>query len=225
MFTREKIGMMLAELMGTFVLATVFIASASYFNFTAPWYVSIAAGITYATLVAMLSKVSGAHFNPAITIGVWSLRRITATTAVVYITMQLFGGILSLAFVEYITGADILRQGLSSINGQIFTSEMVGAAVFGMGIAAVIMQKLEGLYAACTAGASLTLGVLIASIAASGYINPAVALATNTWDMTVVLAPILGVLLGMNIYSLFFAPEKSLIFLDRKIKLPTRHKK
>jgi hypothetical protein len=51
---------------------------------------------------------------------------------------------------------------------------------------------------------------LVASVAAPGFLNPAVALAANAWSTTVVLAPILGSLLGMNLYSLFIAPRESL---------------
>jgi len=224
MFTRDKVGMILAEFMGTFVLATVFIAAASYFNFTAPWYVSIAAGLSYALLVSVLLKVSGAHFNPAVTIGFWTIRKVSTITALLYVSVQMFGGILALAFVEYISRTDILAQGLGSIDGRIFMSELVGAFVFGVGIAAVSMRQLEDLHASFIAGASLTVGVLIASIAATGYINPAVALASNTWDLTVVSAPIVGVVLGMNTYSLFLAPEKSLLPKKRKISLSTRKK-
>jgi len=225
MFTRQKVGIILAEFVATFLLATVFIAAASYFNFTAPWYVSIAVGIAYAMTHTVFSKISGAHANPAITIGLWTLRKIPSVNAIIYVSAQLLGGVLSLAFVEYVTGTDILSQGLSSVDGRIFLSEMVGAALFGTGVAAVIMQKLEGLQASFTVGISLTVGVLIASIASVGYINPAVSLANNTWDLTVVIAPVIGVILGMNTYSLFFAPEKSLLQRNsRKLKTSTRKK-
>jgi len=224
MFSREKVGMILAEFVGTFILATVAIAAASYFNFTAPWYVSIAVGITLATLVAVIGKVSGSHVNPAVTAGLWTLRKISAVTALVYISAQMLGGVLSLAFVEYVTNTDIIAQGMTSIDGRIFLAEMIGAAVFGVGVAAAVMQKLEGFYASFTIGASLMLGILVASLAGPGFLNPAVALANNTWDLTVVVAPILGVILGMNTYSLFFAPEKSLISRSRKLNLSTRKK-
>jgi glycerol uptake facilitator-like aquaporin len=216
MFTREKIGIILAELSGTFILAVVAIAAASYFNFTAPWYVSIAVGTALATLVAVIGTVSGAHVNPAITLGLWTLRKISTSYAVVYIAAQMLGGILALAFVEYVTDVEILQQGFSSVDGRIFFSEMVGAAVFGLGVASAVMRKLEGLQASFTIGASLTVGILIASIAGPGYINPAIALANNTWDWTVVFAPIVGVIVGMNLYSLFLAPENALLARNNK---------
>lgn len=211
MFDRQKIGVIVAEFFGTGILATVAIAAASYFNFTAPWYVSIAVGTTLAALVATIGKVSGAHVNPAITLGLWTLRKIPTPQAAVYIASQLLGGAVALVFVEYVTASDVLQQGVGSVDSRIFVAEMVGAAVFGFGVAATVMQKLEGLYAAFAIGASLTLGVLIASLAAPGYINPAVALANNTWDKTVVIAPLLGSVVGMNIYSMFLAPTSSLV--------------
>ncbi len=211
MFSRENIGRIVAEFVGTFILASVAIGAAGYFKFTAPWYVSIAVGLTLAMLVTTIGKVSGAHVNPGVTIGLWTLRKISSTYAVAYIAAQLLGGIISFAFVEYVTNTDILAKGLGTLDGRVFVAEMIGAAVFGFGIAAVILQKLEGYYAAFGIGASLTVGILVASIAGPGYINPAVALANNTWDKTIIFAPIFGIVLGMNLYSLMLAPASSLI--------------
>ena len=210
MFDRQKIGVIVAEFVGTFILASVAIGAAGYFNFTAPWYVSIAVGMTLAGLVAMIGRVSGAHVNPAITIGLWTLRKVPTPKAIVYVASQMLGGATALAFVEYVTNNDIVQQGFSTIDSRIFVAEMMGAAVFGMGVAAAVLQKLEGFYLAFAVGVSLMIGILVASIAAPGYLNPAVALANNTWDWTVVVAPVLGAVVGMNVYSLFLAPTSSL---------------
>lgn len=210
MFDRDKIGMIVAEFLGTAILAVTAIAAASYFNFTAAWYVSIAAGTTLAVIVALIGRVSGAHVNPAITLGLWTLKKIPTTQAIVYISSQLLGGAVALAFVEYVTSTDILSVGATSIIGNVFVAEMVGSAVFGMGVASAVTQKLEGFYLSFTVGASLMIGILIASNGGNGFINPAVALANNAWDITTVIAPLLGSIVGMNIYSMFFAPSSSL---------------
>ena len=210
MFDRNKVGMIVAEFLGTAMLALVIVGAARYFNFTAPWYVGIAAAVAFATIYGTVGRVSGAHLNPAITLGLWTLKKIPTPQALVYVASQLLGGAVALAFVEYVTNSDVLARGMSVFDTRVFVAEMVGAAVFGFGFAAVVMQKLEGLHAAFTAGASLMLGVLIASVAAPGFINPAVALAENSWDRTVVLAPVVGVIVGMNLYSLFLAPPSSL---------------
>lgn len=210
MFDRNKVGMMVAEFLGTAMLALVIIGAARYFNFTAPWYVGLAAGLALAVLVLTLGRVSGAHLNPAITVGLWTLKKIPTAQAGVYIAVQLLGGAMALALVEYTTGSDVLANGMSTFDLRVFVAEMAGALVFGFGVAAAVFQKLEGLEKAFTIGFSLTLGILVAAMAAPGFINPAIALAQNSWDRTVILAPVVGVILGMNLYSLFLAPEKSL---------------
>jgi glycerol uptake facilitator-like aquaporin len=72
------------------------------------------------------------------------------------------------------------------------------------------MQKIEGMQAAFTVGMSLFIGVLIAAMVAPGFLNPAVALASNSWDKTTVIAPLIGSVIGMNLYSFFLAPTDSL---------------
>jgi len=210
MLERKKMGVIVAEFLGTMMLALVIIGSAKYFNFTAPWYVGLAAAMALATLVGTIGKVSGAHVNPAITAGLWTLRKIPTPTAVIYIAAQLLGGATALAIVEYVTNGDVVASGMSTLDGRVFLAEALGAAVFGFGVAAVVMQKIEGMQAAFTIGASLFLGVLVAAMAAPGFLNPAVALANNSWDKTTVIAPILGSVIGMNIYSFFLAPTSSL---------------
>ena len=218
MFTRDKIAMMVAEFIGTFVLAAVAIGAAGYFNFTAPWYVSVALGVTLASLVVVLGRASGAHLNPAITIGAWTIKKITLIETFIYLAMQLLGATAALAFVEYTTNNDILQQGFTSIDTRIFVAELVGAAVFGFGVAAALTRKLEIYQSAFIIGSSFMIGILIASIAAPGYINPAIALANNTWDWTVVSAPILGVVAGMNIYNLFIESERDILLSSSTVK-------
>jgi glycerol uptake facilitator protein len=210
MLERKKMGVIVAEFLGTMILALVVIGAAKYFNFTAPWYVGMAAAIALATLVGTIGKVSGAHVNPAITAGLWTLKKIPTPTALIYIAAQLLGGASALAIVEYVTNSDVVASGMSTMDGRVFLAEALGTAIFGFGVAAVVMQKLDGMQAAFTVGASLFLGVLVAAMAAPGFLNPAVALANNSWDKTTVIAPLLGSIVGMNVYSFFLAPSDSL---------------
>jgi glycerol uptake facilitator-like aquaporin len=216
MLQRQKVGLLVAEFFGTAILTLVIIGAAKYFNFTAPWYVGLAAGVALAVLVGTIGKVSGAHVNPAITLGLWTLRRIPTTTAIAYVAAQLLGGLTAFVFVEYVTNTDILSGGLGVLDGRIFLAEMTGTAVFAFGVAAVVMQKIEGMQAAFTIGASLFLGVLVAAMAGPGFLNPAVALANNSWDKTTVIAPLIGSVVGMNLYSFFLAPPESLLSVKSK---------
>ena len=197
--------MLFAEYIGTIMLTlSVLIVSNMFGLGTGPWYTAVTVGATLALIVTMFGAISGAHVNPAVTIALWTLKKIQTTNALVYIAAQMLGGISALLFYNYVTNSSLAEAGSSTFEWRVFVAEMTGAAVFGAGILAAISQKLETSYTALMIGASLTLGVLIASLASAGFLNPALALGNNAWDKTFVIAPIVGLVIGMNLYSLLF---------------------
>ena len=57
-------------------------------------------------------------------------------------------------------------------------------------------------------GASLLMGIMFASIAANGILNPAVALGIGSFSLSYVLGPIVGSLIGFNLYHYMFGKKK-----------------
>lgn len=57
--------------------------------------VALAHGLALAVLVSALGAVSGGHFNPAVTFGVWITGRIEAARAGMYVVAQLVGAVLA----------------------------------------------------------------------------------------------------------------------------------
>jgi MIP family channel proteins len=55
--------------------------------------VALGHGLALAVLVSALGAVSGAHFNPAVTLAVWIMGRITPTRAALYVVAQLVGAL------------------------------------------------------------------------------------------------------------------------------------
>ena len=55
--------------------------------------VALAHGLALAVLVSALGAVSGGHFNPAVTFGVWITGRIEPVRAALYVGAQLIGGL------------------------------------------------------------------------------------------------------------------------------------
>jgi glycerol uptake facilitator-like aquaporin len=207
MFSKEKLSVLVAEFLGTAMLASVVLMVGHLFGGgTAAWYTALSAGVTLALLVGVFGHVSGAHVNPAVTIGLWSLKKIAMMDAAVYVAAQLLGGAAALLFYNYATGDSLPNVGGAEFVWSVFWVEVVGAALFGMGIASVVTQKLEGYYAAVTIGMSLTVGALVASVASAGFLNPAVALGYNSWNVTLVAAPIIGMVVGMQVYATLLAP-------------------
>ena len=209
MFGREKLNKVFAEFTGTLLLAlSVLVVSHMFGLGTAAWYISLTAGVALMLIVAKLGHVSGAHVNPAVTIGLWTIKKINSNNAVVYIASQMLGGAVALLFYNYLINGSLAPSGSGEFVWRVFWGEAAGAIIFGAGIASAIDQKMEGFYKAFTIGASLAAGALLASVASAGYLNPAVALANNSWDKTLVVAPIFGIIVGMNSYMALFASKK-----------------
>jgi len=222
MFGKSKLAMIVAEFLGTGVLTSV-VLSVSHSQLGIAYFIALAAGLVLIAMTFALGGVSGAHLNPAITIGLWSARRIRTLPAVVYIAAQLLGGICAYLLYTYFVNQHWPNSG--KFDSRIMVAEVVGAFVFSLGWAATVYQKMENAKAAAVVGVSLALGIFIASSASAGLLNPAVALGARTWVWgTYVLGPILGAVIGFNLYALLFAPGESL--LDRvKAKVPANKKK
>src|SRR4051812_23469970 len=99
---RNKIAMIVAEFLGTGVLTTVILA-VSKSNIGIPYFISLIAGLTLAGVTLVFFQVSGAQFNPAITLALWSARRVKTIPALVYIAAQLLGGITAYLLYTYFT--------------------------------------------------------------------------------------------------------------------------
>jgi len=208
MLTRKKIAMIVAEFLGT-ALLTLAVLAVSKSTIGIPYFVSIAAGLVVATATLTLGSISGAHLNPLVTIGLWSVRKVKTLPAIVYVAAQLVGGIAAYFLFTYFVSQTWSNNG--HFDGRVLVSEAVGGFIFSIGVAAAVFQKLEGGKAAAVIGMSLMLGVLVSSAGAGGIVNPAVALGVRSWVWgTYVLGPILGGIIGFNLYSLLFAPASEL---------------
>ena len=105
---------LIAELIGTFIITAIFIQliGNSYFGL-----LGIALVIT-AVVIAFIG-VSGAHFNPAITLAQWINRKINGVKAVAYLVAQVLGAILAFFVLTGINNAGYdyeatVRKGVES---------------------------------------------------------------------------------------------------------------
>ena len=203
MFGRKKIAMVTAEFLGTGIL-TLVVLGVSKSTIGIPYFVAIAAGLVLVAMSLALGAVSGAHFNPAITIGLWTTRKIKAMPAIVYIAAQLLGAGAAYLLYTYFIGQTWNNTGEYST--KVLVTEAVGAFIFGLAWAAASYQRLEAGKAAAVVGIGLMLGLIVASVAAPAILNPAVAFGTRMFVLgTYILGPILGSVIAFNLYGLLFA--------------------
>lgn len=199
---------LLAEFLGTSVLVTVALVlsqttAVAYFIGTS---VALALGVAY----MMFSGVSGGHFNPAITLGVWTSKKITQNStaqAVAYIVAQMLGGLASWKLYEYLIGHKLTSQSVH-YTFPLLLAEAVGTLVLALGFAAAVSRSFSALESALTYGFSLFVGILIASTASAGFLNPAVAFGERNFNWVYVVGPAVGAVVAINVYKFMFNASK-----------------
>lgn len=222
LLSRRKLAPLIAELLGTFIL-TFIVLSVSKSAIGIPYFVALAVGLTLALMVLTIGSVSGSHINPAVTFGLWSVKRIGTLKGILYIAAQFIGAIFAWKLYTYFIDSTIPSIAGSEFDWRIFVAELVGTLIFTFGIAAAIYQKQEGGIKAATIGGSLTLGVLIATAVSNGVLNPALALGIQSWGVEYFIAPLVGGLIGVNLYSMVFAGESfTLKSIARDAHMPSK---
>lgn len=204
---RPQIATVLAEFLGTAILVMVAIVltqttGVSYFVGTS---VAAALGIVY----VLFGRISGAHVNPAITFGMWTARKIGTLRGVAYIAAQMLGGLASLELYQYLTNHHLTTRH-QSFSTPMWLAEVVGVAILAFAYSSVMARKLDTLTSALTYATSFFVGILIASTASAALLNPATALGLRSFNSIYVLGPLVGGLVGVNLYVYLFGsfPEK-----------------
>jgi aquaporin Z len=185
---------------------TLVIVSVQRSTIGIPYFVGLAAGLAAGLLVLVFNRVSGAFLNPALTIGMWTARRIQTLPAISFVAAQLLGGYAAGMLYKYFVGGTVAPIS-HDFASRVLVAEAVGAAIFALAVAAALYNGMTESKKAALFGGGLALGVIAASSASAAILNPAVALGANAWGWTTyVLGPVLGAVIGANLYGLLFAP-------------------
>lgn len=209
----SKLARLFAELVGTFVLTAVVLSVGKTYG--TPLFTTIAAGTTYAVLFGVFGPISGGHFNPALTLGLFSIRKVTLTKTVLYVAMQAIGAVLAWKMFEWFSPDRLVALGATEFDWKVFAAEFIGGAIFAMGVAAAVIRKYTGGFAGATVGMALFAASVAVSVViinrqiATGILNPAVAIGIgyrpeNQSYLAYFFGPVLGSVLGMNLYQMFF---------------------
>jgi glycerol uptake facilitator-like aquaporin len=216
MFGKNKLAMLVAELFGTAVLALVFV-SVQHSGIGYPIFIALASGVAVGAMVMVFQTASGAHFNPALTLGLWTNGKVKTVPAVLYIAVQILGGAVAFWLYNYLSNAPL--QPLSrSFDAHIMLAEAIGVFIFVVGWAAAAAHNYKGWRLASTVGGSFAAAVLVASIGVSyGFANPSIALGADGWSwLNVVVGSIIGGVVGVNFYNFLFTDMKL-----KRLKLAT----
>ena len=185
-----------AEFVGTWLFSlAVALSLAGKFPVATP----VIAALTLGLFVYTIGSISGAHLNPAVTIGLWTIKKIATTDAVKYIIAQFLGA----GATYFLAPSLAATASLTALNSAaVGSAEFFGAIIFMFGIAAVVYGKVPVDASGATVGGSLLIGLsLAAAIGSNAVLNPAMALAIGSFSWLYVLAPIAGSIAGMNLYK------------------------
>ena len=212
---KTALGTLLAEFVGTFVLASLFIVGKGNLLYILFGMV----GVTYAGL-----RLSGSHFNPAISLAAWATRRMSAWRLLGYIVAQVLGAMLALLVAHGLLPAqpsDVTSalQGGASVyqlealtkdkEWYLFFAQMLGTAIFAYAFA----STWDGFRNHTSRVLAISFGFFagLAITAQFAVLNPAVAVALGgvkweVWPLAVYLAaPAIGAIVGAGLHKLFAA--------------------
>lgn len=192
----------IAELVGTFLLTGAVLAAA--FSST-PVAIPLIVGLTMTLLVLVVGPISGAHVNPAVTFGLWSIGKIDLAKAVSYWIAQFAGALLALWALSSLADQEIVNLLPPAESGRVAIAEAAGAAVFLFGLAAVLASKVKDFALAFGVGFSLFTGIIFAGTVSAGVINPAIALSlAGVGDIQwhYIVGPLVGAVIGAFGYKL-----------------------
>lgn len=158
------VNIVFAELIGTFILTLVALLT---FKETSALYI----GLAYATLVLAIGAISGSHLNPAVTFGLWTMRRLKSILLPFYWGAQFLGAMFAVIVMNLLTGG-LFSNGAYNLNfdhiwnfdWSIFGVELLATTVFLFGFAAVMSRReLSATTRALGVGLSLLIGLLVGS--------------------------------------------------------------
>jgi aquaporin Z len=189
--------------------------------------VSLAFGLTVLTIAYSLGHISGAHLNPAVTIGLWMGGRISGKDILPYVISQVLGGIAAAGVLYVISTGNGSEIGGFAANGYgehspggysltaAIVTELVMTFMFLLVILGATDAKAPKGFAGIAIGLALTLIHLISIPVTNTSVNPArsisQALFVGDWALVqlwvFILIPIVGAALAGVVYKYLSSGE------------------
>jgi aquaporin Z len=224
----------IAELIGTFLLVFGGCGTAVLAGHAVGFLgVAIAFGLTVVAMAYGIGHISGAHLNPAVSVGVFVSGRMTGKDLGVYILAQVLGGILAAGILAFIVQSTGQALGTFAANGYgdffsgatnylqtnaagAFTIELVLTFIFLIVILGSTDARAPKGFAGVAIGLTLTLVHLISIPVTNTSVNPARSISQAIFSENAlalpqlwlfIVAPVVGAALAGIVYKLV-APEK-----------------
>jgi glycerol uptake facilitator-like aquaporin len=143
---------------------------------------TIATGAILVVLITILGPISGAHFNPAVTLVFWLRRELTLRDAACYVGAQLAGGVVGTMMAQAMFSLPLLDASLKARTGG---AQWLAEAIAAFGLIATILAGLRFARASVPWLVGLYITAAYWFTSSTSFANPAVAVArsmTNTFS-------------------------------------------
>lgn len=218
---RELLRRAGAEFIGTYALVTAGCGAIMVNTLTGSLThvgVALTFGLIITVMIAATGHISGAHFNPSVTIAFALTRHFAWREVPVYVGSQLLGAVLGAVTLRLVLG-DVAQLGMTLPAGslsQSFVLEILLTAVLMFVIISVATDtKAVGETAALAIGFTVALDALWGGPISGASMNPArslgPALVAGIWidQWVYVLAPVIGASIGAFAYQLIREPARA----------------
>ncbi len=172
---------------------------------------TIATGAILYALITMFGSISGAHFNPAVSVVFFIKKEITFSVLVFYIVAQVLGGLLGMMIAHFMFDYELLQY---SSKIRIGPNQWVSEFIATFGLIATILFTIKERSSSLAMSVGLYISAAYWFTASTSFANPAVTIArtfTDTFSgihysgtIYFIIAQFLGAILGLVIYSLVY---------------------
>ena len=132
---------------------------------------TIATGAGLIVLIWMFGKISGAHFNPAVSVVIFANGELSSRNFILYGLLQVSGAISGTLLANYMFGLDALQVSVNSRSGlNLYISEVV--ATFGLLLVILRVRTVRSELVAPAVGLYITSAYWFSS--STSFANPAV---------------------------------------------------
>ena len=177
--------------------------------------VAAAFGLAVFLLIQTLGETSGAHLNPAVTVGFWARRRFAGSRVLPYVAAQLLGAALGSGLVKLVAlpgstlGATLpAHDALSALGIETFLTFCLVLVIFRVTAGAKEAGLLAGLAISATVGLEALVGGPLtgASMNPARSLAPALLSGVHTAWWVYVVGPVAGALLAVVVDCLLPTP-------------------
>lgn len=218
-----NLNILLAEFIGTFTLIFIGVGSIAADHLSSGHSglvgVALAHGLAIAVMVSATAAISGGHLNPAVTLGLLSIKKISLNNAISYVITQCSGAIAAAICLKLCFPAEVISAigmgtpgpGAGITIGMVFVTEVILTfflvyVVCGTAVDARA-PKMGGLFIGLTVALDILMGGPVSGGAMNParYMGPAVVSANLSHIWLYWLAPVLGGVLAAQAYHLKLA--------------------